>query len=361
MKKICLVFNTLTDANGVARAAVAIANLLASSGKYKVTLVPLYSGKAKFSGTLEDKVKVSPFLPFYFKGLPHLVALLPPKILYKLVVKETYDLEIGFQFGLATKIIASSPNVSKVAWMHGYDYGLKLRDYYPKFKRVLCVSKFNANKLKQELNKPELDIDYCYNTIDDRKVCELGQETISANLPKGFKFVSVGRLSNEKGYSRLPKIVNKLKNEGYSFSIVLVGDGPLKSQILEEINQYGINDYFYFCGTQTNPHKFTSICDVFICPSYSEGYSNACTEAVMLGVPVLTTSVPGGEEIINDADCGLLVDNTDDSIYEGMRYILDNQELVTNWKARIKETKYKFSQSYRTERLLNIIEQSIQK
>ena len=80
----------------------------------------------------------------------------------------------------------------------------------------------------------------------------------------------------------------------------------------------------------------------------------------MLGVPVLTTSVPGGEEIINDADCGLLVDNTDDSIYEGMRYILDNQELVSTWKARIKETKYKFSQSYRTERLLNIIEQSIQ-
>ena len=359
MKKVVLVFNSLTAANGVARAAVAIANCLVETEQYDVTLFPLFCcEKEVVLSFLDKRVHVKRLFGFYFKGFAKLLDIIPDNILYRLIFrKQRYDVEVAFQFGLSTKIISASNNRSaiRLVWMHGYDVGLRLKDYYTKFDRVLCVSKCNAERLKEELNN-SIIVDYCYNVIDDELVRELGKERIDYPHRNCFTFVSVGRMSQEKGYTRLIPVVERLANSGFVFSVWIVGDGPLKGELEEEIKNLHLSDFFVFLGTQRNPHKYTSKADVFICPSFSEGYSNACTEAIMLGVPVISTDVSGAREIIADSESGLVVDNSEDGIYEGMKEVLCNPSIVEEWKRKLVFTKERFSKIERTNHLLNIFD-----
>ena len=361
MKKVCLVFESLKTSNGVAKAAVALANLLAESGKYQVDLIPVFKCDPLNNFSFSSGGEVKPVLGFYFKGLAKFLDLIPDRLLYRFIIHRYYDIEIGFQYGLYTKIISASTNkdAKHLAWMHGYDYGLKLRNYYPKFDRVFCVSKANADRLKAELEQLDLfaRIDYSYNVIDDEKVRHLGEEQIEATIPYYPLFATVGRFSPEKGYPRLIKVLKRLHGDGFNFSMWFIGDGVELQRCRTMVDEVlGLAEKCTFWGAQVNPHKFTAKADLFICPSYSEGYSNACTEAIMLGVPVLSTLVPGAREIVEDSKAGLVVENGDQELYDGLKSILLSKSMLSDWKKSVSENKYLFSKAYRATRVFKSLE-----
>ena len=75
-----------------------------------------------------------------------------------------------------------------------------------------------------------VNVTHCYNLVDDSYVLKQAQNKISqeedySKIKKPL-FVTVGRLSPEKGYIRLIKIMKELSNEGLSFSLVIIGNGP---------------------------------------------------------------------------------------------------------------------------------------
>ena len=63
----------------------------------------------------------------------------------------------------------------------------------------------------------------------------------------------------------------------------------------------------------------------------------------------------GAKEIIEDSEAGLLLENTDDAIYEGMKYVLDNPEKIAQWKETIESTKLKFSHAARSKKLFDLL------
>ena len=167
----------------------------------------------------------------------------------------------------------------------------------------------------------------------------------------------MGRLSPEKGYVRLVKIAANLRDKGYNFHIVIVGDGPARESVVQTINECNANEIVTLTGAQTNPHKYTSKADAFICSSYREGYSTACTEAAILGVPIITTCVAGGEEIIDDAECGILTGMSDLDLETALQQVLDNPSLLVEWKAIMKRTSEKFKLNARRERMLSFFDE----
>lgn len=361
MKKICFLFESLKTSNGVAKAALAMANLLAESGQYQVDLIPMFKCEPLNRFGISPNVKVQTVFGFYFKGFAKLLDLLPDRLLYRMVIRKRYDIEVGFQYGLYTKIVSASTNkkAKHIAWMHGYDYGLKLRMFYPKFDKVLCVSQFNADRLKKELEQAGLyaNVDYCYNVIDDSIVREKGCDPVSEQIVERPLLVTVGRFSPEKGFPRLVTALHRLYIEGYHFTMWFVGDGLELSKCKSMFeNEQAFLSSCVFLGSQINPHKYTSKADLFICSSYSEGYSNACTEAIMLGVPVFSTSVPGANEIVGDSKAGMVVNNDDESLYQGLKQILDNPSLLTIWKKSLMENQYLFSKEYRSSRVFSLLE-----
>ena len=356
MKKICLLFNHLRYQDGVGRSAISIANQLTRLNLAEVTLIPLFTNEKKTYSLIDDGVHVKSVFGFYFKGMSWLLSKIPKRLIrWYIMSGEKYDIEVAFQFGLSQRCIsAPSPNnhALRFSWMHGYDEKLVFKDEYKAIGTVCCVSRSCAERLHNEM--PTIKVDYNYNPIDDDQVRELGLEQIEIDRPDGLLFVTVGRLSPEKGYERLLYVMQKLKAEGFKFHLWIIGDGPLEYHLKKKQKDLGLIEEVLFLGSHKNPHKYTSRADIFVCSSYSEGYSTACTEAIMLGIPVITTNVNGSKEIIDDAECGLITGMDDNSLYEGLKQVCIQPQLISEWKNKLLKTRYRFSASIRIQRLVNL-------
>ena len=355
--RICLIFGNLCVSDGVARAATGIANLLASHG-HKITLIPLYRIEEEAMARLDKRVRVKPVFNTYFKGLAKLIRFFCPQfILEKLCFDEKYDIEVAFQFDVPTLMIGRSTHKEALhyCWMHGYDDGLLFLKSYLKMDRIYCVSKTNADRLRNELGPDSPPIEVCYNIIDDVSIVAKGKEP--TGLPHDrFTFVTVGRLSPEKGFLRLLRCIAELRKDGFDVGLWIIGDGPQRDELLAEQHRLGLEKYVTFTGAKDNPYPYAKAGDCFVCSSYSEGYSTVCAEALILGTPVITTRVPGAEEIIDDAEAGMVVDNDDHSLLDGMRYVLEHRNDLEMWRDRIRVTRAKFCHEERERKVLSIFE-----
>ena len=357
MKKICLIFNHFRHQDGVGRSALAIANILTRNHLAEVTLIPIYTDEKSFHDLLDPQVRVKPVFGFYFHGMPHIVDWLPLGFINKMIRPHEYDIVVGFQFGISIRCVASAEldnRIAKFAWMHGYDNGLALQNEYERIGKVVCVSKCNALRLKNEL--PTIVTDYSYNPIDEKVVQKYGSQPSPVSKPtNGPLLITVGRLSQEKGFGRLIKVLKRIKDDGRVFTLWIVGDGPLESELHKLVHDLSMENEVLFLGRQNNPHQFTAIADLFVCSSFSEGYSTVCTEAIMLGVPVLSTNVSGAQEIIEEAACGKVVGIDDESLYNGVREVLQNPSVIDEWKNTLLITRNRFYADTRIQRLVNIL------
>lgn len=357
MKKVYILINHFQVIDGVAKTAIGLANELAEKTDVEVTLQSLFRFDSQMKSWLSPKVKVKPFMGFYFRGLARLVGLIPKRWLYRLLVREKYDIEIGYCMTLPIQIISASTNADAkhFAWMHCYDEGLKLLNCYRKMDKIITVAKSVADRFSKETNGT-IPVQCCYNLVNDEKVRKMGEENIPTVPKRGLTFISVGHLVNIKGFMRLIECCGKLKSEGYDFSLWLVGDGVLRSALEQRAKELGLDDVVYFWGMQRNPHAYTAKADFFVCSSYDEGYSTACTEAVMLGVPVLSTDVNGAREIVAEAEAGMVVGMEDDELYAGLKSVLDNPEQIRRWKETLQTTKKRFSYENRARELAEKLE-----
>lgn len=359
MKSICFSFNHLQLSDGIARSAIGLANYLVNHYETEVILRPIYKNDIEVGKMIDKRVIIRPVFGFYFPGMSIIIKIIPKKVLHRFIFgNDKYDIEVGFQHGTSTiSAVFHKPNSNSkhIVWMHGYDEGLTMLPYFEKADIVVCVSQYNADRLRDESNgiiKPE----YAYNLIDEKRVCSDGEMPILERRSAGVVFISVGRHSKEKGYKRLIESVSQLVDSGYSLELWLVGDGPEHQSLIDLVKVKKLTKSVRFMGAQTNPHKYTSKADVFICSSFSEGYSTACTEAIMLGIPVLTTDVSGAAEIIGAAEAGAIVDNSQTGLTMGMKTILDNPVLIEKWKNTLQQTKNKFSQDNRASKIVKIFD-----
>lgn len=354
MKSIVFLLAHYNFNGGVARALTSLCNNI-DLDKYDVTVLPLYRIDRELVDVLDPRVKVKKGFGFYFYGFSHMLHLLPAKWLYRLFVNKRYDIEVAFQCDIPTCIVGASTNKTAVHafWMHGFRM---YKDIYLKADKVLSVSKFNANRIREEIgNLPT--IDYCYNLNDDSVIANMSKEDVDMPSCDGPTLVSVGRFSPEKGYPRLIRILRELRDEGFLFRYVMVGDGPNRDDVFNAIRQYNMSDWITTTGKQFNPHKYTAKGDVFICSSFSEGYSTACSEAAILGVPIITTDVPGGEEIIEECECGFLSAKDDESLKSAIREYLKNPGLRDSWKETMKTSSAKFKLKARRQRAMMFLEE----
>jgi len=353
-KRIVFVLNNLQYADGVAKVLVELCNFL-DEKLFDITIIPIYRCDSNFIKLLKPHIHIQKILGFYFRGLDKIVNALPIRFLYQKIVGGNYDIEVAFQYGLATRMIANSTNhnAKHYAWMHGYDEGLTLGKEYPKFDKVFCVSKFNEERLRRESNGT-VNVDCCYNIIDESKILEASKDEISEDTSQKPIFVAVGRQTPEKGFLRLVDVVSRLKKDGYHFTLWLIGDGAEHQQLVDKVSGEKLEDTVKLLGIQSNPHKFTAKADVFICSSFSEGYSTACAESILLGVPVISTAVSGAQEIIDDSQCGMVCQLDDASLYDALKHVLDNPEVISTWKKSLETTKLKFGAAARGERASSI-------
>lgn len=261
---------------------------------------------------------------------------LPESFMYKWFVKEKYDIEIAFMHGWSTKFISGSNNKSskKIAWVHADLVAWNRADgvfkdlehhkkAYSKFNEIICVSKIVKEGMKNKYGIEDAKV--IYNPINREKILQLTNEEISdIQLLNKFRMISIGRLSEEKGYDRLLRVFNRLKKSGYDTQLLLIGSGEKYNELNNYILENNLEKDVTLLGFKENPYKYLRECDLFVCSSISEGFSLVIGEAMAVGIPVISVKCSGPNEILEHGKYGELVNNDEDNLYIGIKNMIDN-------------------------------------
>ena len=156
----------------------------------------------------------------------------------------------------------------------------------------------------------------------------LQKSTEPASLPMKdtLKLVTVGRLVHQKGYDRLVRVADRLVQEGFDFVLYIIGEGEERASLEQYIREHNLQDNVILLGYQANPYRFMRLCDLFVCSSRAEGFSMVISEAIILGLPVISTDCAGIRENLGEELCGIIVPNSEDALLEGLRNIIVSKD-----------------------------------
>lgn len=295
---------------------------------------------------------------------------LPLRWVYRLWIPQNADIEIAFVEGFATKLIAHSTNsVSrKLAWVHCdmkrdhwtcqvYRSNGEENHCYQQYDEIITVSQTQKKSIHQLFG--DLPVRVCYNPIDSESILRLADslEGVPAKSQSCLRLVATGRLAQVKGFDRLIQIVARLKCDNFPVELWLLGDGEERRWLEKKVEENRLQSVVTFWGFQSNPYKFMAQCDLFVCSSLSEGFSTAISEALILGLPVVSTEVSGVREQLEGGreKCGLITENSEEGLYQGLKLFLEQPELMQSLAAAAR----KRGKDFEMKQLMSSIEKEL--
>lgn len=315
---------------------------------------------------LKQTIKYEYCFKRIFRGNSHVLKVFTPDFLYKKLIKDKYDIAVSYLEGPTARIIAGcKDNTKLVSWIHctmhdesefsiGFRNVSEAGKLYKKFDQCVYVSNEVKNQFLKICNRKDGNL-VLYNTIESSIILEKADEIIKNkifNKNKGIKLIAVGKIIPVKGFDRLARIHKRLITEGYRIHTFILGVGEEKTTIEKYILKEKVADTFHFLGYETNPYKYVKDSDLFICSSLSEGFSTAITEALILGTPVVSTNVSGVRDQLGDNEYGIITKNNEVSLYKGIKYLLDNPDILQHYKYKAKER----GKSFRKEETVSLVE-----
>lgn len=283
----------------------------------------------------------------------------------KKILDKNYDVEIAFKDGFTAIFTIFGDSKKKVHWLQyeykktnpNQKYDRLFQKILPQFDQFVAVSD-NVKIAFNEVYNLGDKVTVIYNIINQTKIVEKANESCELNLDSNdLNLVSVGRLHQAKGYDRLIEAIYKLKESDAKLvngiKLRIYGDGPLFSELNSLVDKFNLRDNILFMGQVSNPYKYIKNSDLFILPSNYEAFGLVIIEAMTLKIPVLATSTSATDKlIINDVN-GLIVENSVDGIYMGLKKIIENKELITKYKNNL--TNYFYDNSKEIEKIKQIL------
>lgn len=308
----------------------------------QIDLLVLFNEGPHFT-SIPEHVFVQTIWSKQIRGNSHLMKLFSKERLSRQIIREDYNLIISFLEGPTTRIVAgcSSAETSLVNWVHSEFHELRELSNSYRSKKELVESYlaydhtvFVSETARQSFLKLiPLDVNktsVLYNPLDLVKCGDYPQKT---QLDERLTFVTAGRLSYQKGYDRLLRVVDRLVNQdGFDFQLEILGVGEQLDTLKKMQKKYGLEKHVHFLGYQKNPYPKLAAADLFIASSRFEGYSTVVTEATVLGVPVVATNCSGMEEILEDT--GWIVDNSEEGLYQKLKQILATPSKILDMRQK---------------------------
>jgi|GEM_PF-524757 len=266
------------------------------------------------------------------------------------ILNKKYDVEIAFKDGFTALFTAFGDSKKKIHWLH-YEYkktnpNAKYDELFkkilPEFDEIISVSegvKDAFNDLYHLENKTKV----IYNLVDTNKILLKSKEECNIKLNKNnLNIVSVGRLHTAKGYDRFFNVIEKLQQDGFTdrLNIDIYGDGPDYHYLKEIIKTKKIDNIVSLRGKVYNPYKYIKKYQLFVLPSNFESFGLVVIESMSLGVPVISTLTSATNRIIDDRNNGYITDNSEEGLYEGLKYLITHPDEIIKYKENLKKYKY---------------------
>lgn len=145
-----------------------------------------------------------------------------------------------------------------------------------------------------------------------------------------LRFVTVGRIAAEKGYSGLLEAFERLIAAKVDAELVIVGDGPLGEALQRQVSQSACSELISLRGALPEHDTLAEIAkaDIFVLPSLMEGLPVVLMEAMALEKPVIAAHVAGIPELVRNFETGLLFRPSDwNGLYQCMFSLATDHEL----------------------------------
>ena len=176
-------------------------------------------------------------------------------------------------------------------------------------------------------------IECIFNGIDMSRFIPVSRDR-AMELKNEFKILSgetiltsIGRLHPQKGYEFLLNAIPKLGERAHRVKLILVGDGPSRSELTEITKKLSIEHLVVFAGHRTNIPEILAITDIYINSSLDEGMPLSILEAMGSGVAVIATSIGGNSEIVVKDWTGILVPpKNSQTLSEAILLLLENPD-----------------------------------
>lgn len=274
-----------------------------------------------------------------------------------------YDIAVDY-FGyvnFTTFYLSEKVNAKiKVSWLHTVFSNINPQPflpYYKKMDRIFAVSQMVKDDFETVF--PMLDnVEVFYNIIDPESIREksLTEKGFDDDY-KGLRILTVGRISPEKGQDLAINALKRLIADEFDVRWYFIGGG--EEQHIDEISsvltEQEKQEHLCFLGMKDNPFPYMRQCDIYVQPSYVEGYCTTTNEARIVNCPIVTTDVSGAREQFVNEQTALIVDISEDGIYQGVKRLIEHPEMRKTLKENLKTLD--FGASKELKKLFGLIQQ----
>ena len=352
MKKVLFLIHDLHQ-GGAEKVLVNLVNNMDQT-KFDITVMALFGGGVN-EQFLAPHVRFKTVFPKALPGNSHVMKLFSPQMLHKWFIKEEYDIEVAYLEGPAARIVSGceSANTKRISWIHctmhtpeeaalGFRNPEEARNYYNKMDLMAFVSRQVQEAFQKACPYAGQSV-VLYNTNESDKIISLATEETKMS-DENFNWCGVGKLAPVKGFDRMIRIQKRLLGDGYKVALYILGEGRQRAELEKLVAECGVSDSVTFLGYQTNPYKYVARSDLFVCASFAEGFSTAATEALIVGTPVCTVEVSGMKEMLGeDNEWGIVTENDEEALYQGIKRLLDAPELLAHYKEKAAQRGKTFS------------------
>lgn len=380
MKKILIVINNL-NCGGIQKALIELLKLLPQ--QYEVTL-RCFSCKGILMSEIPNNVKILPEntelnilaesmqelkkksnVLFIKKAVWALVAkIFGAPIMHRfffknIVEKGKYDIAISytqdvsgysFSVGCNDYVLMCVNAKRKFTFIHcdfsAYGGNDKInRSRYHFFDKIICVSASCKKRFDQCCPECKEKSFVLKNSLDDKDVLRLANIDPFIYDCKCINFITVARLSHEKGILRALKAMKVVIKKHTDIRWYVVGNGPEYVQISDYIKSNHLEKYVILLGEQSNPYKYMKNADCLLVPSYHECAPMVFKEASILHLPILTTNTLSAVELVKEKGIGWVCDNTDEGLLVGLNKVVDllkTKQYTLNYTGNTDDTLIQF-------------------
>jgi sugar transferase (PEP-CTERM/EpsH1 system associated) len=244
------------------------------------------------------------------------------------------------------------------------------RLYRPFVSRYIALSRHLEDYLEQQVGIPSDRVEQIYNGVETERF-RPSREGRSA-IP-GCPFAdpdlwlagTVGRMEAIKDPLNLAHAFVRARKidpaAARHLRLVLVGDGALRVEVRQVLEQAGVLEHVWFAGERDDIPDIMRGLDCFVLPSLAEGVSNTMLEAMATGLPVVATQVGGNSELIESGMTGMLVPpaNSDALARAMLGYYNDRSTARRHAKAAHRVVEDRFSLTRMVADYVNVYERAL--
>ncbi len=261
-------------------------------------------------------------------------------------LQKEYDVAIAYASGEAMFYVGDKVKAArKIVWIHNdfrsAKHPKKYDHQYFKDMELVTISDECARIVEEEFSDLNKHVHSIANITSSAVVRNRSEEFIPKELDSSItNIVSVGRLSEQKGFDIAINAAAMLRDRNLKFKWSVIGDGDLHDDLQKKIRERHLEECFKLIGPRENPYPYIKHCDIFAQTSRFEGKSVVLDEAKILGAPILVTDYPTVHDQIQSDDEGMIVGINAAAIADGL------EQLISDKGLREKYSSYLLSKEY---------------